>query len=78
MFFWVFPSHADDLLTPTSSLLSAVDGIAVALSFLRSKVMPIPVCILLGIFLIQKFGSRYISLSFSPIETIWFLTILVI
>lgn len=69
---------ADGLLTPTTSVLSAVDGIAVAIPSFDSRVMPVAVCILLALFFIQPFGSQYISLAFSPIITIWFLTILVI
>ncbi|QLQ81250.1 hypothetical protein HG537_0F00110 [Torulaspora globosa] len=69
---------ADGLLTPTTSVLSAVDGIAVAVPSFSGKVMPVAVCILLALFFIQPFGSQFISMAFSPIITVWFVTLFVI
>lgn len=69
---------ADGLLTPTTSVLSAVDGIAVAVPSFSGKVMPVAVCILLALFFIQPFGSQFISMAFSPIITVWFITLFVI
>lgn len=69
---------SDGLLTPTTSVLSAVDGIAVAVPSFSNKVMPVSVCILLGLFAIQPMGSKFITMMFSPIILVWFITILTI
>lgn len=68
---------SDGLLTPTTSVLSAVDGIAVAIPSFSGKVMPVAVGILLVLFFIQPFGSQLISMTFSPIITLWFITIFI-
>ncbi|CDK27114.1 unnamed protein product [Kuraishia capsulata CBS 1993] len=68
---------SDGLLTPTTSVLSAVDGIAVAAPSLESKVLPISCVILLCLFIAQSLGSGKISILFAPVIFIWFICIFV-
>ncbi|KAG7666123.1 uncharacterized protein J8A68_000379 [[Candida] subhashii] len=61
---------SDGLLTPTTSVLSAIGGIQVAQpSF--TNVLAVSEVILIALFLIQRFGSAKISFLFAPIIFIW-------
>ncbi|QPG73667.1 hypothetical protein FOA43_000980 [Brettanomyces nanus] len=68
---------SDGLLTPTTSVLSAISGIAVAKESFMNKVMPVSVAVLIVLFLIQRFGSGKLSILFSPIIFLWMITLLV-
>lgn len=67
----------DGLLTPTTSVLSAIAGIAVAIPSFEDKVLPVSCVVLLVLFLIQRWGSGKISILFSPIIFIWMMILLV-
>ncbi|SMN22354.1 similar to Eremothecium cymbalariae Ecym_3158 hypothetical protein [Maudiozyma saulgeensis] len=69
---------SDGLLTPTTSVLSAIEGIGLVVPSFDNKIMPVSVCILIVLFAVQPLGSQYISLAFSPIMLTWFVTIFVI
>lgn len=61
---------SDGLLTPTTSVLSAIGGIQIAVpSF--NNVLAVSEVILVVLFLIQQFGSTKISFTFAPIICIW-------
>ncbi|GMF05835.1 unnamed protein product [Ambrosiozyma monospora] len=63
---------SDGLLTPTTSVLSAIAGIAVAKPSFEDKVMPISCVVLICLFMIQRYGSGKLSVVFSPIIAICF------
>lgn len=69
---------SDGLLTPTTSVLSAVAGISIPVPALSEYVMPISVVILLALFAMQRFGSGKVSMIFAPIIFVWLVTIFVI
>ncbi|KAK9448078.1 potassium transporter-domain-containing protein [Limtongia smithiae] len=70
---------SDGLLTPTTSVLSAVDGVAVAAPSLSgAPVVGISCGILVVLFLSQRLGSARISSVFAPIVLIYLLAIAVI
>ncbi|OBA28017.1 potassium transporter [Hanseniaspora valbyensis NRRL Y-1626] len=69
---------SDGLLTPTTSVLSAVAGISIPVPALSTYVMPISVVILLLLFSMQRFGSGKVSMIFAPIIFVWLITIFVI
>ncbi|CAK9229817.1 unnamed protein product [Sphagnum jensenii] len=65
----------DGVLTPAISVLSAVVGIRSAQpSFDQSKVVWVSLVILVGLFLLQRFGTSKVAFIFSPIMVAWFLT----
>lgn len=68
---------SDGLLTPTTSVLSAIDGIAVAAPSFETKVLPVSCAVLLLLFLIQGFGSGKLSLFFAPIIFVWLLMLFI-
>lgn len=69
---------SDGLLTPTTSVLSAIGGISSPVPALSRYVMPISVVILVFLFMMQRFGSGKVSFVFAPVVFIWLITIFVI
>ncbi|KAI5961510.1 hypothetical protein CANMA_003792 [Candida margitis] len=67
---------SDGLLTPTTSVLSAIGGIQIAVpSF--NNVLAVSEVILVVLFFIQRFGSTKISFTFAPIVCIWFFGLII-
>ncbi|MBL8741192.1 MAG: KUP/HAK/KT family potassium transporter, partial [Myxococcales bacterium] len=67
--------YGDGIITPAISVLSAVEGLEVATTSLRSAVIPLTVAILVGIFAIQKHGTAHIGRLFGPIMVLWFVAL---
>ncbi|WP_284164377.1 potassium transporter Kup [Frigidibacter sp. SD6-1] len=64
----------DAVITPAVSVLSAVEGIKLVTPKLDAYVLPITVGILVGLFMVQRHGTKAISAAFGPITALWFLT----
>ncbi|KAK9370981.1 potassium transporter [Lipomyces kononenkoae] len=69
---------SDGLLTPTTSVLSAIGGIAVAAPSLNNAVLPISCGVLILLFLSQRLGSGKLSNIFAPIVLLWLVAIAVV
>ncbi|MDX2150066.1 MAG: KUP/HAK/KT family potassium transporter [Bryobacteraceae bacterium] len=67
--------YGDGVITPAISVLSAVEGLAVASPALHPAVVPVAVVILLGLFSIQKRGTGTVGRLFGPVMTLWFFVI---
>jgi KUP system potassium uptake protein len=67
--------YGDTLLTPSISVLSAIEGIEVSEPGLKSYVVPLAVSILVGLFLLQKHGTGTVGKLFGPIIVLWFITL---
>ena len=65
----------DGIITPAISVLGALQGLRVATPSLAHLVLPISVAILIGLFVLQQFGSGRIGWLFGPVMLIWFTTI---
>ncbi|WP_421759499.1 potassium transporter Kup [Devosia sp.] len=65
----------DAIITPAVSVLSAVEGIKVVAPDLTPWVVPITVLILLGLFMVQRFGTAKVSTVFGPVMAIWFIVL---
>ncbi len=68
----------DGIVTPAISVLGAVGGMQVVTPSLAHLVVPISVGLLLGLFVLQQFGSGTIGWLFGPIILCWFLVIALI
>jgi KUP system potassium uptake protein len=68
----------DGMITPAISVLGAIQGVQVATPALAHLVVPLSVAILLGLFILQRFGSGTIGWLFGPILLIWFSVIALI
>ena len=67
--------YADGALTPAISVLSAVEGLAIATPALAGWVIPITLMILLGLFLFQSRGTAGVGAVFGPVTLAWFVTL---
>jgi KUP system potassium uptake protein len=65
----------DGMLTPAISVISAIEGVNVALPSLSSAIIPITCVILVALFAIQSLGTARIGIVFGPLIIIWFVTI---
>ena len=65
----------DGMVTPSISVLGAIQGVQVATPALAHLVVPLSVAILLGLFILQRFGSGTIGWLFGPILFVWFAVI---
>jgi KUP system potassium uptake protein len=68
----------DGVITPSISVLSAVEGLQVAAPSLSHWVVPITVAVLLGLFWLQRHGTAKVGAIFGPVMVLWFLALGVI
>jgi KUP system potassium uptake protein len=64
--------YGDGVITPAISVLSAVEGLKVAVPGLSSLVLPITVAVLAMLFMIQRFGTKLVGRLFGPVMAVWF------
>jgi KUP system potassium uptake protein len=64
--------YGDGAITPAISVLSAVEGVKVAVPSLHSMVLPLAVAVLTALFLIQRFGTSLVGKLFGPVMAVWF------
>ena len=62
----------DSMITPAISVLSAVEGIKVIDPGFDPWVVPATVAILVGLFMVQKFGTGAVGKMFGPVMIVWF------
>ena len=62
----------DGILTPSISVLSAMEGLKVANPILSPLIIPGTLIILIGIFYAQQFGTAKIGIIFGPVMVLWF------
>ena len=65
----------DGIITPAISVLSAVEGLAVATQSLAPFIVPITLVLLTILFLFQSKGTAKVGNIFGPIIVVWFLAI---
>jgi KUP system potassium uptake protein len=64
--------YGDGMITPAISVLSAVEGVKVAVPSLHSMVVPMTIAVLVVLFAIQRFGTHRIGRVFGPVMLFWF------
>ena len=67
--------YGDAMITPSISVLSAVEGMELVSPHLDKFVLPLALVILIGLFVVQKFGTRKVGRLFGPVMVAWFLVI---
>ena len=70
--------YGDGMITPAISVLGAIEGLEVATPLFQPYIVPVTVVILIGVFLIQKYGTHRVGGLFGPIMVVWFLTLAVL
>ena len=66
--------YGDGMITPSISVLSAVEGLEVVDDGLRPLVIPIAVAVLVGLFSIQRYGTLRVGRLFGPVLLVWLVT----
>ncbi|MCW1883429.1 KUP/HAK/KT family potassium transporter [Luteolibacter flavescens] len=67
--------YADGMITPSISVLSAVEGLTVISPEFSKYVVPVAVCILILMFSIQRHGTGKVGILFGPVVLCWFVTL---
>ena len=67
--------YGDGFITPSISVLSAMEGLTEATPTLKPVIVPATCGILIGLFLIQQGGTERIGRLFGPVMTVWFAAI---
>src|SRR4051794_21048968 len=67
----------DSVITPAISVLSAVEGMKVAVPAFEHWVMPVAVVILIALFAVQRRGTARVAAFFGPVMVVWFTTLAV-
>jgi KUP system potassium uptake protein len=70
--------YGDGIITPAISVLSAVEGLAVATSVFQPAVVPITIVILVGLFSIQRHGTGKVGNVFGRVTAVWFTVLIVL
>ena len=70
--------YADGMITPSISVLSAVEGLEVAAPHLHHFVVPITIVVLFGLFWAQSKGTEVVGAFFGPVMVLWFGTLAVL
>lgn len=67
--------YGDGSITPAISVLSALEGLEMVIPESQPYILPLTVAVLLGLFLLQPFGTARIGKIFGPVMAVWFLAI---
>ena len=67
--------YGDAIITPSLSVLSAVEGIKVITPAFDAYVVPITAVILSALFSVQSRGTARVASFFGPITLVWFITL---
>ncbi len=67
----------DAMITPAITVLSAVEGLKIAIPAAGNYVVPITIVILCVLFAVQRRGTTGIARMFGPVMLIWFIAIAV-
>ena len=70
--------YGDGVITPAISVLSALEGVNVVTTSLKPFIMPLAVVIIVGLFVVQRFGTATIGKAFGPIMVTWFAVITIL
>ncbi len=67
--------YGDAMITPSLSVLSAIEGLKVATPAFEAYIVPITIVILVVLFAVQSRGTARVAAFFGPITLVWFIAI---
>lgn len=67
--------YGDGVITPSVSVLSAVEGLEYIAKGFKPFVIPVTIFIITMLFLVQRFGTGRIGVVFGPIIFVWFIVL---
>jgi KUP system potassium uptake protein len=65
----------DSVITPAISVLSAVEGLKLAIPASEHVVVPLTIGILIALFAVQRRGTARVASFFGPVMVVWFICI---
>ncbi len=67
--------YGDSVITPAISVLGAVEGLEVLAPASKPYVVPLAALVLVGLFVMQRFGTAAVGKLFGPVILLWFLVL---
>ena len=67
--------YGDGVITPSLTVLSAVEGLNVATHIFEPFIEVLTVCVLVGLFAVQRHGTGKVGAAFGPVMVAWFLAL---
>jgi KUP system potassium uptake protein len=67
--------YGDGVITPAISVLSAMEGLKLVAPGFEHFVVPATITVLIGLFVVQRYGTGSIGKLFGPIMVVWFIVI---
>ena len=67
--------YGDSVITPAISVLGVMEGLQVIAPSLEPWVLPGSLLVLVGLFVMQRFGTAAVGRFFGPVIVLWFLTL---
>ena len=67
--------YGDGVITPAISVLSAMEGLKLVAPAFEHFIVPATIAVLIGLFVIQRYGTGGIGKLFGPIMVVWFVVI---
>ncbi len=67
--------YGDGAITPAISVLSALEGLHLAIPAVSGYVLPLAIVVLLALFVLQPFGTDRIGRVFGPVMLVWFVSL---
>jgi KUP system potassium uptake protein len=64
--------YGDGVITPAISVLSAMEGLKLIAPSFEHFIVPATIVILIGLFMIQRYGTERIGKFFGPVMVVWF------
>jgi KUP system potassium uptake protein len=69
--------YGDSIITPAISVLGAMEGLSIITPALTPWVLPASLAVLVGLFLVQRYGTAVVGRWFGPVILLWFGTLAV-
>ncbi|HJV70932.1 potassium transporter Kup [Ideonella sp.] len=69
--------YGDSVITPAISVLGAMEGLEVVSTDLKAWVLPLSIGVLVGLFVVQRFGTAAVGRAFGPVIVLWFVVLAV-
>jgi KUP system potassium uptake protein len=70
--------YGDGMITPAITVISAMEGLQLASPMMEPWAIPLTIIVLVGLFIVQKFGTAKIGVMFGPIMVVWFVVIAIL
>ena len=70
--------YGDGMITPSISVLSAMEGMGVATHGFDPYILPATIAVLVGLFAIQRLGTGRVGALFGPMMLLWFAVLAVL